>query len=165
MRIAKRSTAHVPSKAGRTASSAVKVSGHKTALSYSQLIQKWPLRPIRTEADATKARRLIDRLMAKRASSKSVQDYLEVLAMLVEAYEQQSDLDTPDASHAAMLAYLLDTRAVSQADLFHETGIPRATISSVLAGRRQLSKANIARLSDYFKVPVSVWMQLASVAG
>jgi antitoxin component HigA of HigAB toxin-antitoxin module len=95
--------------------------------------------------------------MNKARLTKDERDYLEVLSILVERYEARlAPLDEP--SHAAMLAHLMDAKAVSQADVSRGTGISPATISNVRAGRRDFSKADIRKLCDYFHSALGAWL-------
>jgi plasmid maintenance system antidote protein VapI len=57
-----------------------------------------------------------------------------------------------------MLKNLLKTRGVSAAGLAKATGIPPSTISSILAKRRGISKANAVTLGAYFGVSASVFL-------
>jgi HTH-type transcriptional regulator/antitoxin HigA len=55
-----------------------------------------------------------------------------------------------------MLRHLMDAKEVTQAELHRQTGIPKSTISEVLAGKKPFSKALIRTLADFFKVDASV---------
>ncbi len=63
-----------------------------------------------------------------------------------------------------MLDHLLEARGIKCADLTKATGIGQATLSSVLAGRRGLSKANILKLAGYFRVSPVVFLDGAGSA-
>jgi plasmid maintenance system antidote protein VapI len=69
-----------------------------------------------------------------------------------------------DASPAEMLALLLDARGVSNAAVARETGIPRSVITDILAGRRSVSTANVARLAKYFHLSPAVFIFIAEPA-
>lgn len=55
-----------------------------------------------------------------------------------------------------MLAHLMESKPVSQGQLSQEAGIPKSSISEVLAGKRPFSKQMIRKLADYFNVDVTV---------
>jgi HTH-type transcriptional regulator/antitoxin HigA len=76
---------------------------------------------------------------------------LEVLSTLIECYESREHA-TPTRSPSQMLAHLLSARGVKSAEVARETGLPPATLSSVLADRRGVSKINARKLAGYFKV-------------
>ena len=55
-----------------------------------------------------------------------------------------------------MLRHLMEAKGASQIELHEKTGIPKSSISEVLAGKKQFSRQMIRKLSDYFRVDVSV---------
>jgi HTH-type transcriptional regulator / antitoxin HigA len=56
------------------------------------------------------------------------------------------------ASDAEVLAFLIQAKGVSQADVAQATRIAESTISEVLAGKRNLNRTHIGRLTHYFHV-------------
>jgi HTH-type transcriptional regulator/antitoxin HigA len=76
---------------------------------------------------------------------------IELLSTLIERYESR-EYPTPEVAPAEMLAKLLKTKEVKPAAVAKVTGIPTATLSNVLAGRRGISKQNAFRLGEYFGV-------------
>jgi HTH-type transcriptional regulator / antitoxin HigA len=81
--------------------------------------------------------------------------YLDALSDLIAAYEDAHYPIAP-ASDADMLRHLMEAKEVTQADLHRQTGIPKSTVSEVLAGKKPFSKALIRTLADFFKVDASV---------
>ena len=67
---------------------------------------------------------------------------------------------TPDVPPRRMLAHLIESKGATAADVSRATGIHRSTLSAVLAGRREISKANVAKLSRYFGVSPAVFFGL-----
>jgi HTH-type transcriptional regulator / antitoxin HigA len=55
-----------------------------------------------------------------------------------------------------MLRHLMDAKDVTQAELHRRTGIPKSTISEVLAGKKTFSRGLIRTLADFFQVDISV---------
>ena len=45
---------------------------------------------------------------------------------------------------------------INQAQLCRDTGLPKSSVSEVLAGKKPFSRQMIRKLSDYFRVDVSV---------
>ena len=84
---------------------------------------------------------------------------IEVLATLVENYESREH-PTPESTPASMLAHCIEAREITAAQVSKDTGIPKATISNVLAERRGISKANAVKLGRYFNVPASFFLDL-----
>jgi HTH-type transcriptional regulator / antitoxin HigA len=114
---------------------------------YESLLLEYKPRPIRTAAEYARAVKQIERLNPGRAES----ELLELLSTLIEQYESNR-FPTPRLLPHVRLAELLAAREVSQARLSRATGIGTATISSILAGRRGISKANAVKLADFFGV-------------
>jgi HTH-type transcriptional regulator/antitoxin HigA len=50
----------------------------------------------------------------------------------------------------------MEARGVTQIQLSRATGLPRSTISEVLAGKKPFSRRMIRKLADYFHVSVGV---------
>ena len=122
----------------------------QAALGYDDLLLEYKPRPIRNESDSRRARRALERLM-KPHPSRAESEIIEVLATLVEQYESREH-PTPQASARRILAHLMEARGVSRAALARATGIPRSTVTNLLTGKREPSKASIHHLALYFGV-------------
>lgn len=99
----------------------------------------------------------IDRLMRLKKLSADQRDYLELLSVLVEKYESVK-CPPADVSQGQMLEHLLEAKGVTQADVAKATGVSASLLSSVRAGRRELSKENVRKLSAFFNVSPAVWL-------
>ena len=131
------------------------------AESYRTLLLDCMPRPIRSEREYKKACRQISDLMAKGTSlSRAESEMIEVLSLLVGQFES-SRFPMRDASPAEVLSFLIESRGVTKAAVARETGIARSLITDVLAGRRQISMANTAKLADYFDVAPDVFIAKA----
>ena len=123
--------------------------------SYLQLILAFPLTSIRSEQHLDAAQSVIDRLLAKRRLDHGTSLYLDALSDLVAKYEDEHYPIAP-SSDADMLRHLLDSKNVTQTQLHQETGLPKSTISEVLAGKKPFSRQMIRKLAEFFDVDVSV---------
>ena len=128
-----------------------------TMTEYQALLQEYTPRPMRSERAYKRALRQVDELMSRPKLSRAESELLEVLATLVEQYESMEH-PTPANPPERMLAHLIEAKGISQAELSRAAGIPRSTISAVLAGRRQISKANVSKLAAYFGVSPAVFL-------
>lgn len=124
---------------------------------YARLIVKHKIVPISTDAQHKKALREIDKLMKLQATDRATTTAIELFSRLIEDYESRK-YPTPTVSPDRMLAHLIDARETSQAEVAKATGIPRTTISAVLAGRRTLSTDSIAKLSRHFQVSTDAFI-------
>lgn len=127
-----------------------------TATEYRQLLAKYAPQPIRSQKAYERALAQLEKLMVPRPNAARSQ-LIEVLATLIEKYESR-EYPTPEAAPAEMLAKLLATKSVKPADVARMTGIPTATLSNVLAGRRGISKRNAFKLGEYFGVSAIVFL-------
>jgi HTH-type transcriptional regulator/antitoxin HigA len=128
----------------------------KTA--YETLLLDYLPRPVRTQREYDQACRQIEKLMSGGTDLPQPEsELLEILSLLVAQYES-TEHAIRDASPAEMLAFLIDARGVSNATIAREAGIPRSVITDVLAGRRAISTANVAKLAKYFHVSPAVFI-------
>jgi HTH-type transcriptional regulator/antitoxin HigA len=118
---------------------------------YLALIRRFPLRPIRSDADLDAAAALIDELTDRDDLSPAESDYLDVLGDLVEKYEDEH-VEMPHVSDAEMLRSLMDEKGVRQAEVVRGTGISKTVLSLVLNGKRELTREHIEVLAKYFGV-------------
>jgi HTH-type transcriptional regulator/antitoxin HigA len=123
--------------------------------SYLELVLAFPLAAIKSDEHLAEAQKVMDRLLAGGELGDGEEMYLDALSDLVGAYEDAHHAIEP-ASDADMLRHLMEANGITQALLSKESGLPKSTISEVLAGKRPFSRQMIRRLADYFNVDVSV---------
>jgi len=119
--------------------------------SYLTLIQTFPLRPIRSEKELDDAIKLVNSLATRPDLDSGEDDYLDVLSDLVEKYETANHPMEP-LPDGVLLRHLIGARGVKQTAVAKATGIKDSAISEVLAGKRQLSRANVEKIAHYFHV-------------
>ncbi len=76
--------------------------------------------------------------------------YLDALSDLVAAYEDVHHEIEP-ASDADLLRRLMEAQGVTQAELSKSAGLPKSSISEVLAGIKPFSRQMIRKLADYLR--------------
>jgi HTH-type transcriptional regulator/antitoxin HigA len=123
---------------------------------YSKLVSQFRLVPIKDDAHLKLAHEMIDRLMQEDLDA-SGEDYLDVLANLVEAYEERL-FPIPDASDVDVLRELMRSNGLGQTDLAKKVGIAQSTISDVLKGNRKLNKNQVIKLAEFFNVDPSAFL-------
>ncbi|WP_228055285.1 helix-turn-helix domain-containing protein [Gloeocapsopsis crepidinum] len=82
---------------------------------YIELLQNFPPRPIKSEADRKVVQEVIDNLLDSEITPEK-QDYLNVLGILVYAYEEKS-LSIPDLSGVELLKALIDEFDLKQKEI------------------------------------------------
>ncbi len=123
--------------------------------SYLELVSAFPLASIKSDKHLSVAQTVMDRLLTKSKLGLGEETYLEALSDLVAAYEDEHHAIEP-ASDADMLRHLMEAKGITQAQLSHDTGLPKSSISEILAGRKPFSRQLIRRLAEYFNVEVGV---------
>jgi HTH-type transcriptional regulator/antitoxin HigA len=114
------------------------------------------IQPIKTEADYQAALAEVERLFDATPGT-SEGDRLDILATLVEAYEEQHySLPPPDPIEA--IEYYMDSRGLSRRDLEPYLG-SRARVAEVLNRRRPLSLDMIRRLHAGLGIPADILIQ------
>ena len=114
------------------------------------------IKPIKSEASYESALSEISHLMDAGADT-TEGDRLEILAILVEAYETEHfPIEAPDPIEA--IKFRMEQMGMTRRDLEPLIG-SRARVSEVLSGRRNLSLAMIRRLTAALKIPAEVLIQ------
>ncbi len=111
------------------------------------------IKPIRSEADYEAALREIERLWDAREGTPEG-DRLDVLATLVEAYEQKHfPMDAPDPIEA--IRFRLEQQGLDHRALVGVIG-GRSRVYEIMKRKRALSLAMIRRLHERFGIPAEV---------
>lgn len=107
--------------------------------------------PIKSERDYERTLRRIEKLMDAKPGTKAG-DELDVLTMLVEAYEAKHHPVCPPEPVEA-IKFRMDQLGLTRKDLEDLLG-GRGRVSEVLAGKRRLSLAMIRRLHAALGIPL-----------
>jgi HTH-type transcriptional regulator/antitoxin HigA len=130
----------------------------RVSRSYLILAAAYPIRPIRSDEDLDEAIAVLDKLQTRRKPlDPQEQDYLESLSHEIERYED-SAVPMPAVSEAAMLRHLMEAREVNLSKVAETSGIALSTLSSILKGKRQMTKEHIKRLAACFHVQPAVFL-------
>lgn len=123
---------------------------------YEKLIKRFPLRPIRDDAQNEQAAEICDMLIDRGDSlSQAERDYLEVLTDLISKYESKWDDECADMSPRDLIQYLMKQNDLAQKDLVPEFGSP-SRVSEFLNGERRLSLQQAKRLAERFRLNIAV---------
>ncbi|HLG71835.1 MAG TPA: helix-turn-helix domain-containing protein [Chloroflexota bacterium] len=122
---------------------------------YRALVADFPPRPIRTEEDLARTEDKISELLSMHELTAAQSELLDILSTLVEAWENDN-VPVPEVNGLETLKALLEENGLRQRDIAPLFG-SRSIISEVLAGKRALSKAQIAALARFFHVSPAVF--------
>jgi HTH-type transcriptional regulator / antitoxin HigA len=96
------------------------------------------------------------RLTALDNPSRTEQEAIELLTLLIERYEETS-YPIPKADAVSVVRFLLEHQDLTQRDLVPEFGSESA-VSMFLAGQRKLTLDQVRKLSKRFKLPADVFV-------
>jgi len=123
---------------------------------YMELVQRFPLKTIKNDRDHVRATAMISALMGRDLDSGSA-DYLDALLVLVNKYEDEHHAIAEHMTPRQALGALMEFNGLSQADLGRIIG-SESGVSMFLKGDRQLSKAQIKKLAERFKLDPTVFL-------
>ena len=124
---------------------------------YDALVSMLPPRPIHDDVDLANATEMVDRLAGFDLSADQ-EDYLEALSTFIEAYEAgRFPIDDSRITPLEALKALLREHGMTASDLGRLLG-NRTLGPAILTGRRAISKANIKKLSEHFKVEPGLFL-------
>ena len=124
---------------------------------YKELVDKFPLVPIENDAHLTKAHAILVELAGKEKMTRGESQYFDVLSKLTGEYDDVHYPIKPVSPRKA-LGYILEESGLSQGQMGEIMGCRQGRVSEILAGVRELSKEQIARLSAHFKVSTDLFM-------
>lgn len=124
--------------------------------SYMELIHRLPLKKLRDDEDHTRAAAMVSELIG-RDLDVGASDYLDALLVLVSKYEDEYHEPGSDLTPAEALLALMEFNGLSQADIGRIIG-SESSVSMFLKGNRALSKAQIKKLADRFKIDASAFI-------
>jgi HTH-type transcriptional regulator/antitoxin HigA len=117
---------------------------------YLAMIRKFPLRPIRNDAESEEAFRILDKYFPRDDLDEGTSDYIRVLATLVADYEDKHHpVDTSSVTPLQLLKHLMAENEMTTADLGRLLG-NSGLASMILKGKRSISKANAKILGKRF---------------
>ena len=124
---------------------------------YGRLLAKTLPAVIETEEDNERMLAEVKKLLAKgERLSPEEEKLLDLMSTLIEVFEE-GRYEIPDAPPNEVLRMLMEDRGLRQKDLVH---IFRSsgTISEVLSGKRQISKAQAKALGEFFNLPADLFI-------
>ena len=117
---------------------------------YAELLGEALPHVIHTEVENARCMELLEGLLRKKSRSREEKRLAELLTLLIEEFEEKA-YPIPPAGPVDVLRHLMDANGLRQVDLLDVFGTA-SVVSEVLKGKRELSKAHIAKLSERFRI-------------
>jgi HTH-type transcriptional regulator / antitoxin HigA len=124
--------------------------------SFDDLMNEFPLRPIRDSDQLRQAMQRADALLVRTNRSLDEQDYLDVLSLLIAEYEHQHVV-VPPVSGGDIVRLLISEHRLSQVEIIPLLGGKEKSLA-LLKGARPLDLRQATRAARYFKLPVETFM-------
>src|SRR5687768_4875035 len=124
--------------------------------SYMELVRRFPLKTIKNDVEHERAAAMISQLIGGDLDGGSG-DYLDALIVLVNKYEDEHHGIDEDMKPQDALRALMEANGLNQAAIGQIIG-SESTVSMFLKGDRKLSKAQIRKLAQRFKIDPTVFM-------
>ncbi len=121
----------------------------------TEMIRAGVPRLIYTDEELAQYTEALFELTGKAERSPEDEEAIELLTVLIDRYESER-YPMPEGKPADVLRFLLDQNGLSQRDVAGEMG-GESIVSLFLAGKRQLNREHIARLSRRFGVSPAVF--------
>jgi len=123
---------------------------------YAQMLSQYKPRPIHTERDNERAVQALERLYAEDALTPEQEALGEVLATLIEKFEEER-YSLKGASPTDILRELLQAHGLQQKDLAKLIG-SKGIASEILSGKRRISRAQAQLFASRFHVPYHLFL-------
>jgi antitoxin component HigA of HigAB toxin-antitoxin module len=117
---------------------------------YAALVAMFPPRPIHDPVDYANTLDVVMAMVGHKLT-RDQDDYLRILSEMILHYDREHDQPRKRGTVPQRLRYLVKEAGLSASDLGRLLG-NRGMGSVFLTGKRGLSKANIRKLAEYFKV-------------
>lgn len=126
---------------------------------YLELVKQYPLKSIKTPADHTAAVGFLSTVGMGGAADEKTLQYMDTLAQLIDDYERWGGLKLKLSGLTSVdaLRHLMDVHGLSVTAMGKLIG-SQGTLSDILAGRRELSKAHIRLLAAHFAVSPALFL-------
>jgi HTH-type transcriptional regulator / antitoxin HigA len=126
---------------------------------YLRLTRKYLPRPLHTVAQYKEAVAALNRLAIRdeETLTPAESDYLDALSMFIARYDEEHVPDPPPGNPLTRLRYLVESAGMSASDLGRLLG-NRGLGSTLLSGKRELSKNHIRILADHFHLDAAYFL-------
>ncbi len=127
---------------------------------YRDLIEHFPLVPIKNDAHLDKAHAVAQGLMLrKKPMASDEKQYLEVLLDEIEKYERKHHaLQIEEMPPHKLLQSFMKDHGLRQVDMQVILSTSSGVMSELVSGKRELSKEHCVKLGQHFKVSPAAFL-------
>jgi antitoxin component HigA of HigAB toxin-antitoxin module len=125
---------------------------------YEQLMRAFPLRQIKTKADAAAATKILDKLFADSFADPGEEQYVIVLANLLGDYEDEHDPFESTATGLDILKHLMEENEINSAALARALGVGPSAVSMILSGVRSITASHANKLGKIFHISAAAFL-------
>lgn len=123
---------------------------------YGKLLSKSVPRPIRGDQEHLRLTALLLELDERDRRTPEEDALAEMLTLLIEDYETRR-YPLPTVLPHESLAALMEERGLRHKDIWPVLG-NKGAATEILKGRRSISKSQVKRLAEFFRVPVDLFL-------
>jgi HTH-type transcriptional regulator/antitoxin HigA len=128
-------------------------------ISFADLVRQFRPVPIRSEQQYDRTVEVMNRLAVRDERSGDEDDYLDLLMLLVEAYDEEHyDFGPDNRTPLERLKAVMESAGVTPGELGKVLGVGKSAVSMILSGKRQLSKQSILKLAERFKMEAGYFL-------
>ena len=126
---------------------------------YGRLLAKAVPRVITTEEEHERALALVESLIEKGERNMSLEEdaLLDLMTNLIRDYEATAYPPRGKSKPHEMVAFLLEHRGLKPSDLWSVVG-SKGRVSEILAGKRPISKEQVKKLAQFFRVRADLFL-------
>lgn len=125
-------------------------------LTFDLLCRRFPLRPVRTREENSKAMMIADELLNRLSElSQAEKDYLEVIGDLIHKYESITFADEDiELEPHELIKSIIEAQGLKQQELAKELNIAPSRLSEFLSGKRRASRKLARILCERFSLSI-----------
>ncbi len=112
---------------------------------------------IKTETQYNKYCKKLEELLGHGSKSKAIRDEIDLLTLLIEKYDEQHNTIDETIDPIEMLLHLMQENNMKSVDLARLLGVSKGLVSDILNYKKGLSKENIRKLSERFKLSQEIF--------
>ena len=134
------------------------IMNHFTSFEIDEEIKEY-LTPIKSEDDFQKRIKLLDELLDMTGGDEThkLSIFINLMSSPIEEWEDKY-YKIPGSDQIEVIKFLLEENKFTRADLIREVFLSKATCSSFLNGKRELSKDHIKRLKQKYSLSADLFI-------